>query len=210
MRELTVDERSLVAGGLLTEVPVWGDRYYYYEDPSWFVADLGGDFGGDGGEDSGDEETIEVKKENDHKIDPCKLGVPVNHLVPPKTWVKDGKIGLSDIKDAWEKALPKMNNDDLLAIKGALKEIRDSLPIASWWDLFSPGVADGVQKGATMVQYNDLSNMMKAIDHAIALPPEQRDMQGLNIANGFFRWSESKFFSFLAVKNLFKASCTSA
>jgi hypothetical protein len=119
-------------------------------------------------------------------------------------------LGLGDISEAWGKALPKMSNDDLRAIKGALEGIRDSLPIDSWWELLKPDASDGVEKGATMIHYSALSDMMKAIDRAIALPTEQRGIEGLNIAKGFFTWSESKFFSFLAVKNLFKASCASA
>lgn len=60
MRDLTIDEREIVAGGWnslywLDDVDVTGRRYYL-EDMSWFEAYLGGSSGegggGGGGEDS--------------------------------------------------------------------------------------------------------------------------------------------------------------
>ena len=151
MRNLTAEEWMIVSGGHpseqpggLQEVTVEGRRYRFKDPhsgpPYWMNASYwasqpygmrpAGYHDDQGGGDSSDqnEDAIEVKKENEHKIDACKLGVPVDHLVPPKGWVASKQIGASDIQQAWGKALGNFSNADLQAIKSGLEVIRDGLP----------------------------------------------------------------------------------
>jgi len=210
MRELTSDEREIVAGGwnslyYLDDVFI-NNRRYYLEDMSWFEAYLGGSSGegggGGGGEDS-PEKPPEEKPKQEHKIDPCKLGVPVDHLVPPKGWVASKLIGASDIREAWGKALGNFSNADLQAIKSGLEVIRDGLPSWGWTDLFNPDPLTAASAGYAI----KISETIKFIDQALKHPPEQRYQFATAIGYFFFEWSESKYFSFLPVKNKFKGSC---
>ena len=139
MRNLTAEEWVVVSGGhpsqtvdSIEEVVVNGQRVRYKGDPppwltaAWWAhapigarpADYRDDYGG-GGDGSPDEDTppdTEEKPKQDHTIDPCKLGVPVDHLVPPKGWVASKLLGASDIQQAWGKALGNFSDADLQAI----------------------------------------------------------------------------------------------
>jgi hypothetical protein len=114
MRELTVDERSLVAGGLLTEVTAWGDRYYYYEDLSLFVADLGGDFGGGGY----DEEAPPPDR-------PC-----INDLL--------GMNGRGALNGAWGELFKNMSSDHLHSLAEQISKLKSDTfpPVRGIFDSF--------------------------------------------------------------------------
>jgi len=229
MRNLTAEEWVVVSGGhpsanydSMQEVVVNGQRVRWKGDhPPWWLyaawwvhAPIGArpadyhdyhDYyggGGDSGEDT-PQKPPEEKPKQDHKIDPCKLGAPVDHLVPPKGLVASKAIGASDIVQAWDKALGKFSNADLQAIKSGLEEIRNGLPSATWYNIISPDPATALSAGYAV----KINKTIGFIDQALAAAPEQRYQFASAIGLFIFEHSESKYFSFLQVKSKFKGSC---